>query len=56
MILPKDFYHPALNDSKQLSQNKREMLREIIVKEAIAWSVAFIDNQEIDNMNILRHQ
>lgn len=54
VILPKDFSHPALNDSKQLSQNQREMLREIIIKEAVAWSVAFIDNQEIDDMNILR--
>lgn len=54
VILPKDFFHPLLNDSKQLSANQREMLREVIIREAIAWSVAFVDNQEIDILNILR--
>lgn len=54
VILPKDFYHPILNDSKQLSEKQREMLREVIEKNAIAWSVAFVDNEEIDRINILK--
>ncbi len=54
VILPKDFFHPVLNDSKQLSAKQRETLRDVIIREALAWSVAFIDNQEIDEMNILR--
>lgn len=54
VILPADFYHPLLNDSKTLSLNKREELREIITKEAISWAVASLDNQKIDKINILK--
>jgi ribonuclease HII len=54
VILPKDFYHPLLNDSKKLSAKQREKLRPIIEREAIAWSVAAISPQEIDELNILR--
>jgi ribonuclease HII len=54
VILPSDFYHPLLNDSKQLSEQKREILRPIIEKEAIAFAVAAIDNVEIDRINILK--
>ena len=54
VVLPKDFFHPVLNDSKQLSHKQREMLREVIIKNAVAWNVAFIDNNEIDSINILR--
>lgn len=54
VILPKDFYHPLLNDSKQLTAKQREKLRPIIEKEAIAWGVAAITPQEIDEINILR--
>lgn len=54
VILPKDFYHPLLNDSKQLSEKKRDLLRPIIEKEAISWAVAFVDHQEIDQINILQ--
>lgn len=53
VILPLDFYHPLLNDSKQLTEKKREILRPIIEKEAIAWAVSSIDHQKIDEINIL---
>lgn len=54
VILPQDFYHPLLNDSKQLSEAKRAILRPIIEKEAISYAVAAIDNHEIDCINILK--
>ena len=53
VILPVDFYHPMLNDSKKLSEKKRALLRPIIEKEAIAFGVAFVHEQEIDQINIL---
>ena len=53
VILPRDFYHPLLNDSKKLSRQTREELRPIIEKEAIAYSVAFCSHEEIDEINIL---
>jgi ribonuclease HII len=53
VILPRGFSHPLLNDSKQLKANQREELRKIIEHEAVAWSVASIDAQEIDRINIL---
>ncbi len=53
VILPKDFYHPKLNDSKKMSQKAREELRPIIEREAIAWAVTAVDAQEIDRINIL---
>jgi len=54
VILPKNFKHPVLNDSKQLSAKTRESLREEIISTAISWNVAFINNIEIDEINILR--
>lgn len=54
VILPKDFTHPFLNDSKQLSEKKRELLRPIIESEAIAFAVSFINPEEIDEINILK--
>ena len=54
VILPKDFTHPLLNDSKQLSEKKRYAAREIVKKEALAWAVAQVDPAEIDEINILR--
>jgi ribonuclease HII len=54
VILPKNFRHAVLNDSKQLSPKTRDILREEIINTAIAWKVAFVDNHEIDEMNILR--
>jgi ribonuclease HII len=54
VILPKDFYHPLLNDSKQISEKKRDLLRPIIEKEAIAYAVAVISPKKIDEINILK--
>ena len=54
VILPKDFYHPLLNDSKQLTKEEREYLRPIIEKESISYAVASVDNDEIDQINILQ--
>jgi ribonuclease HII len=54
VILPKNYRHPVLNDSKKLTAKQRNLLREEIIKSAISWNVAFVDNREIDEMNILR--
>ncbi len=54
VILPKDFHHPLLNDSKQLSEKLRDELRPVIEKEAVSYAVASIDNEEIDQINILK--
>ena len=53
VILPKNFACELLNDSKQLSEKQRDALRIIIEKEALAWSVAAVNNNEIDRINIL---
>ena len=53
VILPDDFHHPLLNDSKQLTEARREKLRPIIEAEAIAWAVGIVSPQEIDKINIL---
>jgi len=53
VILPADFHHPLLNDSKQLTHKQRNTLRNIIETEAISWAVAMINNVEIDKINIL---
>ena len=54
VILPQDFFHPLLNDSKQLKEKERDLLRPIIEKESIAFAVAAVDNDEIDKINILQ--
>ncbi|TMI65508.1 MAG: ribonuclease HII [Bacteroidetes bacterium] len=54
VILPKNFFHPLLNDSKQVNEKNRNELRTIIEAEAEAFAVANIDNNEIDSINILR--
>lgn len=54
VILPKEFYHPALNDSKMLTAEERETLRPIIEREAIAYAVSSVGNNEIDRINILQ--
>ena len=54
VILPKDFHHPLLNDSKKLSEKQRDILRPIIENESIAFGVAPVDNDEIDQINILQ--
>ena len=46
VILPPDFYHPLLNDSKQMSEKDRDMLRPIIEKEALAWVVEAVEAEE----------
>ncbi|MBQ4344710.1 MAG: ribonuclease HII [Muribaculaceae bacterium] len=53
VILPDDFHHPLLNDSKQLTEARREKLRPIIEAEALAWAVGIVTAQEIDEINIL---
>lgn len=54
VILPSDFSHPLLNDSKKLSDKQRRLLRPIIEQNAIAYCVGFVSNQEIDKINILQ--
>ena len=54
VILPPDFHHPLLNDSKQMSRRAREALRPIIEKEAAAWAVVAVEAEEIDRINILK--
>ena len=54
VILPPDFSHPWLNDSKALTEHRRDEMRAIIEREALAWSVASCSNEEIDRINILR--
>lgn len=53
VILPDDFEHPLLNDSKQLTDHQRRQLREVIEREAIAWAVGIASAAEIDKINIL---
>lgn len=54
VILPKDFFHPLLNDSKQLNESSRNELRIVIEKEALSFAVAAVSNEEIDKINILK--
>lgn len=53
VILPKDFKHALLDDSKKLTRKSRDILRPIIEKEAVSWAVAKINPKEIDQINIL---
>lgn len=53
VILPPDFHHPLLNDSKQMSARNRDTLRVIIERESVAWAVAEIPAGRIDEINIL---
>ena len=54
VILPKDFHHPLLNDSKKLTTKQRELLRPIIEEQALDWCVASVSAADIDRMNILQ--
>lgn len=54
VILPRDFSHPFLNDSKQMTEADRFALRPIIEQHALAFAVASVDNEEIDKINILK--
>ena len=53
VVFPSDFKNEMLNDSKQLTEKKRYLLREVIEREALAWAVGIVDNKEIDKINIL---
>lgn len=54
VILPKNYHHPLLNDSKQLSEKLRYEMRIVIERDAIDFAVAFVGNEEIDQINILK--
>ena len=54
VILPPDFHHPLLNDSKQMTERQRNILREVIEREAVAWAVAEVTAARIDEINILK--
>lgn len=53
VILPPNFSHPLLNDSKQMSSTQRNIMRNVIEQQAVAWAVAWADAAEIDQINIL---
>lgn len=54
VILPKNFSHPLLNDSKQLNEKERKIVKKLIIEEAIAYSISEISAEEIDQINILK--
>jgi ribonuclease HII len=54
VILPIDFEHPFLNDSKQLTEKQRNLLRPYIEEHAIAFGVSFVDEKEVDAINVLQ--
>ena len=54
VVLPNDFYHPLLNDSKKISEKVRNQLRPIIEQEALAFAVAKVSPKQIDKINILQ--
>lgn len=54
VILPKDYTNQQLNDSKQLTARQRNLLRDEIIRDAVAWAVGVVTPGEIDKMNILR--
>ncbi|MCL2354005.1 MAG: ribonuclease HII [Defluviitaleaceae bacterium] len=54
IIMPAGLQIEGVADSKKLSEKKRLQLREVILEKAIAWSIAFVDNEEIDQINILQ--
>jgi ribonuclease HII len=54
VILPEDFRHSVLNDSKQLSHTQRVMLRDVILENAIDWAIGIYSHAQIDEVNILK--
>jgi ribonuclease HII len=53
VILHKDFKNELLNDSKKLNEKQRDQLKQVVIDNALEWSVAMVDNHEIDKINIL---
>ena len=53
VILPPDYHNELLNDSKQLTEKRRYALREVILRDAVAWAVGIVTPEEIDKINIL---
>ena len=53
VILPADFHHPLLNDSKKMTAAQRDTVREVIECEAVSWAVEAVSPAEIDELNIL---
>lgn len=53
VILPEDFYSPEINDSKKISEKKREVLFDIITENALAYAIESVDSETIDEINIL---
>jgi ribonuclease HII len=54
VVLPADYTHPLLNDSKQLTKSQRELLRDEITRDALGWAIAEVSNTKIDEINILQ--
>ena len=54
VMLPPDFSHPLLNDSKQMTARQRDLLRAIVEREALAWVVKAVSAERIDQINILQ--
>ena len=54
VILPDGYTNDLLNDSKKLSEHTRDALRPVIERDALAWAVGIVDNDEIDHINILQ--
>ncbi len=54
VILPETFEHPFLNDSKQLTEKQRKELRPFIEENALCYGVSFIDQEEVDKINVLQ--
>jgi ribonuclease HII len=54
VILPPDFTHDELNDSKQITQKKRLEIRQVVEENALAWAVASVDHHEVDRLNIYK--
>lgn len=54
VILPENFEHPFLNDSKQLTEKQRNQLKPFIEKNAVAFGVSFVDEKEVDRINVLQ--
>lgn len=53
VILPRGWTHPYLNDSKKVTEKRRQVLYEVITQQAVAWSIAWAEAEEIDQLNIL---